>query len=105
MRLPVVLRLDSTYLVGTQRRGEWRTVSVWDSAGDSKVLRSSVEFAGWRVVGRDSIAVRLEAFPIVMQPRFAARQSVTRGRALVGWDTPGTQLAEVQLKRATCPFH
>jgi hypothetical protein len=102
-RLPSFLRLDSKTHPRTRWRQEsWRVVTVGDPKIDSVSLRSEIQFAGWKPHGADSIDVVLEAFPMVLRLRFAEKQSPAHARIQIGWDTPGSQLADGQLIRIAC---
>jgi hypothetical protein len=80
----------------------WFELSVRDSATDSLSLRSGVQFAGWKPAGSDSIDVRLEIFPMTVRLRLAQAAAVGPVRALITWDTPGTQPAVVEMTRVRC---
>jgi hypothetical protein len=101
--LPSYLRLESKAHVRTRWRQEsWRVVTVADPNVDSATLRSEIQFAGWMTHGSDSIDVILEVFPMVLRLRFAENESPVQARIEIGWDAPGTQLAEGQLIRIAC---
>jgi hypothetical protein len=102
-RLPRRLRLESSQHPRAVGRDEpWLALSVSDPDTDSLTIRSAVQFAAWDVAGRDSIDVRLEMFPMTVQFRFAHEREIARARALIGWDTPGTTAADVQVTRVAC---
>ena len=101
--LPRMLFLESQpYRGPTVRNEPWFVLSLEDTETDSLKLRSGVQFAGWKPAGSDSIDVRLELFPMTIRLRFAQAPEVDRARALIAWDTPGTQRAVVQLARVRC---
>ena len=101
--LPLFLRLDSkTHSRTSLRQESWRVVTVGDPKIDSVTLRSEIQFAGWKPDGADSIDVLLEAFPMMLRLRFGEKQSPAHARIQIGWDTPGSQLADGQLIRIAC---
>jgi len=102
--LPRILFLETqSYRGPTVRNEPWFVLSFEDSDTDSLKLRSGVQFAGWKPAGSDSIDVRIELFPMTVRLRFAKAPTVDRARALISWDTPGTERAVVQLARLRCP--
>jgi hypothetical protein len=101
--LPRMLFLETRPYRGPTVRSEpWFVLTLEDMDTDTLSLRSGVQFAGWKPAGSDSIDVRLELFPMTVRLRFAQAPAVGRARALIAWDTPGTERAVVQVTRVRC---
>lgn len=98
--LPSVLVLKPDVYVGNRRATEtWRVLTMRDPDTDSASLRATVQFSGWRTAGSDSIDVLIDVFPMVLRLRFTSDSADVLARTVLSWDTPGTELLHVRLRR------